>query len=297
MGYTTWSDGDFLAAKKQRQAIGQKDFAYSDDLKKQGISQWQVNPALNPRGVSRESRDSAIHPESLAIMVIFDITGSMLVVPQILQQNLPKLMATLLGKGVAHPQVLFGAVGDAYTDKVPLQIGQFESGVEMDADVRNIFLEGRGGGQMHESYQLPIYFAARHTSIDCWEKRGKKGYLFIIGDEKMYDQVEAAQIADIIGDKLSENISTKAILAEAKGKYHIFYLIPTATSYAADPAIRSSWRAWLGDDNVRQLDKTENIAEFIAEIVVETETKNSDSDSQSVTPSLATPKKKYGRLM
>ena len=28
-----------------------------------------------------------------------------------------------------------------------------------------------------------MYFMARHTSLDCHEKRGQRGYLFIIGDE------------------------------------------------------------------------------------------------------------------
>ena len=46
---------------------------------------------------------------------------------------------------------------------------------------------------MTESYELAMYFMARHTALDCHEKRGKRGYLFIIGDEMAYPQGQAAR--------------------------------------------------------------------------------------------------------
>ena len=62
-------------------------------------------------------------------------------------------------------------------------------------------LEGGGGGQMRESYELAMYFMARHTSLDCHEKRGKRGYLFIIGDEMPYPNVNPQQVSRILGDR------------------------------------------------------------------------------------------------
>lgn len=35
-----------------------------------------------------------------------------------------------------------------------------------------------------------MYFIARHTAIDCWEKHGCKGYLFLIGDEMAYPRAD-----------------------------------------------------------------------------------------------------------
>lgn len=106
---------------------------------------------MAPLGVTRESRDSAEHPNSLAIGVMFDVTGSMGSVPRTLQTKLGRLMRLLVEKGyVAHPQVLFGAIGDADSDRVPLQVGQFESGApgDQDDDLGKIYLEGGGGGQV-----------------------------------------------------------------------------------------------------------------------------------------------------
>lgn len=35
-------------------------------------------------------------------------------------------------------------------------------------------------GREKESYELAAYFLARHTATDAWEKRGQRGYVFII---------------------------------------------------------------------------------------------------------------------
>jgi hypothetical protein len=110
---------------------GASAFGYSDSGAR------EVHPALDPLGVrARESRDSAEHPESLAIAVLFDVTGSMGGVPRALQARLPQLLGLLLRKGYArHPQIMFGAIGDATCDRAPLQVGQFESDNRMDGDL------------------------------------------------------------------------------------------------------------------------------------------------------------------
>ena len=52
---------------------------------------------LDPHGVAkRESSDSREHPQSLAIAVLFDVTGSMGHVPRVLQSKLPQLLGLLL---------------------------------------------------------------------------------------------------------------------------------------------------------------------------------------------------------
>src|SRR6185369_14338805 len=123
------------------------------------------------------------------------VTGSKGSVPRSLQAKLPQLLGLLLRKAyVRHPQILFGAIGDATCDRAPLQVGQFESDNRLDDDLSRILLEGGGGGQQTESYELAMYFMARHTTIDCFDKRGKRGYLFIIGDEMAYGQVKGGEV-------------------------------------------------------------------------------------------------------
>jgi hypothetical protein len=212
----------------------------------------------------RESRDSDEHPESLAIAVLFDVTGSMGGVPRTLQSKLPGLLGLLTRKGyVEHPQILFGAVGDATCDRAPLQIGQFESDNRMDDDLGRILLEGGGGGQLTESYELAMYFMARHTAMDCLDKRGRRGYLFMIGDELAYPKVKAREVGEVIGDRLPEDIAVASIVAELKRRFEVYFIIPEGAYHSADDRLSDFWRTHLGQ-NVIRLDDLDAVCETIA---------------------------------
>jgi hypothetical protein len=260
MGSGIWSTDVYDAADRYRRATGVSAFAYSDSGAR------TVHPALDPRGATRESRDSDEHPQSLAISVLFDVTGSMRAVPRLLQAKLPQLLGLLLRKGYAtDPQIMFGAIGDATCDRVPLQVGQFESDNRMDEDLGRIVLEGGGGGQQTESYELALYFMARHTSIDCFEKRGRRGYLFVIGDEMAYGKVKAREVGWLIGDH-TEDLPLRRIVAEAQRVYDVYYLLPAGASYAGSRTVLDFWRDLLGQNTV-EVDDTDAICETIALLV------------------------------
>src|ERR1700760_872648 len=195
MGSGRWSSDIYAAAERMRG--GKSAFTYTESGAR------TVHPDLDPFDVGkRESRDSAEHPESLAIAVLFDVNGSMGSVPRNPPRQPPQLLGLLKDGGYARdPQLMFGAIGDATCDQAPLQVGQFESDNRMDGDLERILLEGGGGGQKTESYELAMYFMARHTSIDCLEKRGRRGYLFIIGDEMPYPAVKPREVSAWIGNQ------------------------------------------------------------------------------------------------
>ena len=266
MGSGRWSSNVYDAAERYRAASGTDAFAYSDHVMSSSPrTGWNAHPSLDPRGLTlRESRDSAEHPNSLAISVLFDVTGSMRTVPRALQTRLPELFGLLLSKGyAADPQILFGAIGDATCDRVPLQLGQFESDNRMDDDLGNILLEGGGGGQMTESYELAMYAMARHTSLDCYEKRGRRGYLFIIGDEMPYAAVKAHEVREVIGDRLTEDIPFMAVLGELRRTFDVYYILPAGSSYVGDSRVLGTWRKVLGQ-NVIELDDLNAVCETIA---------------------------------
>lgn len=265
MGGGKWSTNVYDEHNRYKAANGKSAFDYSDGLHRSDRSTWCVHPTLNAYGVkARESRDSDEHPQSTAIAVLFDVTGSMGQVPVTLQKKLPDLLGLLLRKGyVPDPQILFGGIGDATCDQVPLQIGQFESDNRMDKNLEDIFLEGGGGGQQTESYELAMYFMAYHTDIDCWDHRGKKGYLFIIGDEKAYSQVKKHEVQRHIGDGLERDIPVAAMVKELRKRYNVFYLLPKAACYGGDAQILGSWRGLLGQ-NVIELEDAEAVCETIA---------------------------------
>ncbi|WP_230883526.1 hypothetical protein [Planomonospora sp. ID82291] len=259
MGSGIWSTDVYSAASRLRAAKGASAFAYSDSGAR------TVHDDLNPHGVAaRESRDSSEHPASLAVAVLFDVTGSMGGVPRTLQTRLPDLLGLLLRKGYAtDPQILFGAIGDATCDRAPLQVAQFESDNRMDEHLGKVLLEGGGGGQMTESYELAMYFMARHTSIDCYEKRGRRGYLFIIGDELPYPAVKRREVAGVIGDRLRRDIPTEDVVAELTRMYDVYFILPAGASHARNGHVLTAWRRLLGQ-NVLELDDLDAVCETIA---------------------------------
>ncbi|MCY1145355.1 hypothetical protein OWR29_45765 [Actinoplanes sp. Pm04-4] len=258
MGSGRWSTDVYTAADNYRRATGTSAFAYSDSGAR------KAHPALDPKGVAkRESRDSDEHPFSTPIAVLFDVTGSMGGVPRVLQTKLPQLLGLLTRKGYAtDPHILFGAVGDATCDRVPLQIGQFESDNRMDDDLARIVLEGGGGGQMMESYELAMYFMARHTALDSYEKRGRRGYLFLIGDEMPYAKLKPREVEKFLGAR-AEKMSTEAIVAELTRTFDVYYLLPTAAGHGGNRDVLKRWRELLGQ-NVLELDDLDAVCETIA---------------------------------
>lgn len=211
------------------------------------FAQRACHPLMDPRGVGlRESRDSPEHPESLAIAFALDVTGSMGQVPERLaRHDLPGLMKTLRGLGIAHPQILFLAVGDALGDRAPLQVGQFESTAElMDQWLTWTWIEGGGGGGDRESYELALYFLARHVDMDCHRKRGQRGYLFLTGDERPYSHVSKQLVKQWIGADLEVDLPLAAIVEEVQHAFEPFFLIPDLERRRACERV---WRDVLGD--------------------------------------------------
>ena len=240
-------------------------------LKDEEVFRQRVcHPLMGPRGLKlRESRDSEAHPETLAIAFALDVTGSMGAIPVLLaRRELHRFMRILTDCGFRDAQVLFMAVGDAASDSYPLQVGQFESTAElMDQWLTNCYLEGGGGGTGRESYELALYALAEHTGIDCWDKRQKRGYLFMTGDELPYNAVSRAQVASVIGDRVDDDIPVEEVVATLQRRYHPFFLIP---DHERRLDCERRWRDILGD-RVVSLERPEDACFVAASLVALTE--------------------------
>lgn len=237
MGYGNYSYDAHKALVSQR----------ANQTREEVFTQRSVHPLMNPMGVTvRESRDSAEHPNSLPVIFALDVTGSMGDIPEILaRRELPGFMKALLEAGVLDPQVLFMAFGDATSDHGPLQVGQFESTAEdMDRWLTWCWLEGCGGANAGESYDLPVYFAARHTETDAIVKRGVRGYFFMTGDEPPYWGTSQSIVKSLIGDTINADIPMESLVEELSRVYHPFFLIP---DHNRRRFCESAWRKIMGD--------------------------------------------------
>jgi hypothetical protein len=239
MGYGNYSQDAHEALLRGRQALPTQHV----------FQQQDCHPLMNPKGARvRESRDSAEHPQTLGVVFALDVTGSMGDIPELMaRQQLPHFMKVLTDCKVPDPQLLFMAVGDATSDRSPLQVGQFESTAElMDQWLTWCHLEGGGGGGGQESYELALYFLAQHTEMDCWVKRRKRGYLFMTGDEKPYPILSRHVVEAVIGDRLDDDIKVAEVLALLQETFVPFFIIPDRDRRNRQRCERA-WRDLLGD--------------------------------------------------
>lgn len=268
MGSSSYDHTVYSSRVDHHKKTGTSAFTHSARIDS-GLEEAKVHKKLDPSKKNkaglliRESCDSAAHPASTSIAVLFDVTGSMAGTPPKFMESLGSLMATLTKKGyVTDPQVLFGAIGDATCDRVPLQVGQFEAGNEMDEALSLIHLEGGGGGQNTESYELAMYYMARHVDAHCFTKRGKKGYLFITGDELPYPKVKKSEVKHFIGDSLEVDIPLEDILTELREKFEVFWIMPGGTTNWGRPTIETPLKKLFGQ-NFLKLENADNISELV----------------------------------
>lgn len=268
MGSTRWSDEHYHERARLRAEAGKSVFEHDAEVRRRPGRGPAVHGKMNPQGVAvRESRDSGNHPTSHAVGVLFDVTGSMQQVPRVLQANLPRLMDLLIRRGyLEHPQVLVGGIGDATCDRVPLQLGQFESGIEIEEDLGKLYLEGGGGGDITESYELAMHFMAHHTALDCLEKRGRRGYLFLVGDEIPYPSVKRREVERVLGDRLQADVPVEDTLDALRKSFDVYFVLPKMTANWNNKAVHSRWVELLGQ-NVLRLEDPAGICELIASTV------------------------------
>jgi hypothetical protein len=231
-----------------------------------------INQALDPsKIIVRESCDSALNPNSTPIILGLDVTGSMgFIAESIAKEGLPELMQRIYDeKPVTDPHLMFMGIGDVKSDQAPLQVSQFESGaVTLIEQLRKLWLEGNGGGNNCESYTIPWYFAAHKTAIDCFDKRGKKGYIFTIGDELIPGSLSLADLKSVFGaGQYQDAGSTEELLKLVSEKYKVFHVIAEEGSYARGQVsrVRDAWTKLLGPNVINLRDH-----KLLPEVIVST---------------------------
>lgn len=236
---------------------------------------------LDPMNVNRESRDSDENPESTAVIVGCDVTGSMgMIADTLIREGLGVLFEEIYDrKPVSDPHIMVMGIGDVNYDNAPLQVSQFEADLVIAEQLEKIYIEHGGGGNSFESYDMPMYFAAKHTSIDCFEKRGKKGYLFTIGDEGPPPYTSANAVREVCGDDgLQENIPFGQVVADAMKMYNVYHIIVAEGShcrYSGVDKVREKWMEYLGQNAIVLTDYTK-LSEVIVSVMEVNEGRDAD---------------------
>ena len=243
----------------------------------------EFNPAkvqmrFSKRGPFNEFRDV------ITVLIGLDVTGSMDIIPKsLLAGRLGSLMEDLketFKRPNENLQISFAGIGDAKSDEAPLQVTHFESDNRFAQQLQKIWLEGHGGANGAESYNLLWWYAANRTHLNYVTHDKRKGILITIGDDNVHPDLTANEIQMWLDPKYDGgSISNQVLLNAAQQQYNVYHIIITdGQSYEYDNLKRAKktedqkrdeakqWSDLLGPKNVIHA-KSEGVADAIATII------------------------------
>jgi hypothetical protein len=246
MGSGRWDDDSYRAYSTKT--------SYTTQTRAEVFKNTRLPASLDPSKITlRESCDSPDNPSSVPIILGLDVTGSMGVYAEkIAKEYLPHLMTSIIERSpVRDPHMMFMGIGDVRaSDSAPLQVSQFEADIRILESLRELYLEGGGGGNHNESYDLAWYFAANKTKLDNFDKRGEKGFIFTFGDEcPPTEALTASEINKIFHSRdMPVYDSLDAQLAAAQEKFHVFHIVIEQGSFyrQSGKKVRETWKELMG---------------------------------------------------
>lgn len=131
-----------------------------------------------------------------------------------------------------------------------------------------------------ESYLLAWIMAGFHTDTDSFYKRGRKGFLFTLGDEPCLKKVPGEALERFLGyQKGAGTITATEALEKAQEQYEVFHIHITNASYSLRE-VESGWRNLVGDHLLSA--KSGEVANVIAETIKEHYIQESETTNTTV---------------
>jgi len=197
------------------------------------------------------------------VIVAIDVTGSMGNWTKIIYDKLPMFYGQIMMQGyLEDPAICFAAVGDANSDEAPLQVGEFCQGANLDDWIAKLWLEGGGGGQNHETYELAAHFFNEKVIFDgaC-----DKPFLFFTGDEGLYPMVLGEHVMAFIDDSNYdvENMATEDVFRLLRRKYHVFLLHKPFFDAELDMVLKGKWEAVIGGEHILELKDPKSVIDVM----------------------------------
>jgi hypothetical protein len=228
-----WAKPGAYSFDAARKAAMEKDAL--DAAKKGGRSYLAAKTApdlelASPRG-KRVATDSK-NP----ILVAVDVTGSMAHWPAAIFDRLPLLYQTL-SQYREDVEISFAAIGDATTDRFPLQVTDFAKGTALDERLAALYGEGGGGGGAKESYELFGWFVQNRVLTP----EAEKPFLIIYGDEGFYPEVCPKQVQHYVGAGLEKPASSLEVFQDLMKRYEVYLLRKSYGTGAEAKAIKEQW--------------------------------------------------------
>jgi hypothetical protein len=248
-----WAGHDFNSARRDYRSHAAA--SYSKAVKK-GLA----SKDLIPKSISTKSLNPTV--------IITDETGSMGEWPATMFSKLPYLeheaKTEYMGGDV---EISWGAIGDAPNGETyPLQVRPFTKGTDLADKLKELVIEGSGGGTTQESYELAALYYARKVKMP----NAIRPLLIFIGDESPYDYVDPEFAKSIVGVD-TERIRTSVIFDELKRLYSVYFVQkPYGGEHLTDgpltgttKRVHGDWANLVGEDHIALLGDPNRVVDVI----------------------------------
>lgn len=246
-----WAGHDFSAAYAHIDATAGRSYAAA-------VTANKSHADLLPTSISTHS--------TAPVSIVADVTGSMGEWPKVMFSKLPYLEVE--GKEYLGPDLEFGwlAVGDANSDQYPLQARPFTKGTALKDELEKLVIEGNGGGQVQESYELAALYALYNIHVES----AIRPIIIFIGDEAAYSRISKEQAKDIAFVDLEKSISTKEVFQRLREKFSVYFIQKPYNEMSGDErmtgqnkAIHDGWAELVGEDHVAILSEPGRVVDVI----------------------------------
>ena len=220
------------------------------------MSSSSLHSSMKPKGkiITSNSKNP--------IIIALDVTGSNIELARIVYDKMPMLHGQIEQQGYLDDfDICFMAVGDAYTDDYPLQVTDFAKGIALDSWLEKVVLEGNGGGNGGESYNL----AAEYLNQNFKFAPDATPRVFFIADEPIHKTIEHEHFRDYIGsgERSSDaQMSKKAVFERLNRKVDdsVFCLNPSNRGYESSI---DDWKKAIPSQNVIKIKDAKEIVDLI----------------------------------
>ena len=269
-----WRGHDFSSAYKHYDRHVERGYADVPVTKSKGKDSGDSSSESSSGSHRTRAVDGLLEPSikfncTNPLLIDCDGTGSMGGWPKTIFSKLPLLDIEgkeYLGKDM---EIAFGAVGDPYHDRNPLQVRKPDSGPALKDRLLELHIEGGGGPWGEEGYELAALYALYKVEMP----NAIKPIMILIGDEVPYDTISPEVALRVAGVTIKKSLTTKAVFEELRKKFAVYFIRkPHGESGensldGVDRQIIRKWSELVGEDHICELSAPSRVVDVILGIL------------------------------
>lgn len=230
-----------------------------------------VGSSYSDATVKRISAGSLIEPSLTSkaqrpLIVVIDQTGSMGDWPATMFSKLPYLDHEVRWYLGDDAEIAFMAIGDAqHHETYPLQVQAFSSGQDLTKRLEALVIEGDGGGNGGETYELAALYLLHNLHVDPVAQP----IVIFIGDEPCFNSISVEDAQTWSKVRLERSTSTASVFADLRKKASVYFIHkPYGSGSGSDDdattrSVRSSWAKLVEPDHIAPLGDPNRVVDVI----------------------------------